>query len=266
MKWLNWTIFAAVGCLPALALADEPAKKEKDEGLKVKFGLTIVVPGENGPKVLFEGGDSKNLKEFAQLFAGFAKRAQVKVADAKDDKKPPVDEAAVRQLMDQLAAKAMTLTLRVNHGEKSTFLGVGTSPPPTVLSKQLGLHDGMGLVADEVVPDGPAAKAGLKQYDVLEKLDDQLIINFEQLAVLVRSHKPGDEVKLTVIHEGKPAVLTAKLTEHEAQVGWAHPQEYELHAHVTDPHSPMRVWEIVHETRVFDKAEPAKTVPAPEKK
>ena len=38
-----------------------------------------------------------------------------------------------------------------------TFLGVETSEVPRVLSEQLGLAKGFGLVVDYVVPDGPAA-------------------------------------------------------------------------------------------------------------
>ena len=45
----------------------------------------------------------------------------------------------------------------------------------------------------------PAAEAGLLQNDVLEKLDDQLLVNTAQFTVLVRSKKPGDEVTLSVI-------------------------------------------------------------------
>src|ERR1043165_8725518 len=41
-----------------------------------------------------------------------------------------------------------------------TFLGVETSEVPRVLSEQLGLAKGFGLVVDYVVPDGPAATAG----------------------------------------------------------------------------------------------------------
>src|SRR5205085_1498555 len=62
-------------------------------------------------------------------------------------------------------------------------------------------------------PRPPAAEAGLKQYDVLHKIDDQILVNEQQLAVLVRAHKPSEEVKLTVIRDGKPQTLTAKLAE-----------------------------------------------------
>jgi hypothetical protein len=71
----------------------------------------------------------------------------------------------------------------------------------------------VGLVVDELVPDSPAAKAGLKEYDVLQKLDDQLLVNPEQLATLVRMHKSGEEITLTVIREGKPTEVKVTLAE-----------------------------------------------------
>lgn len=97
--------------------------------------------------------------------------------------------------------------------EKGAYLGVATSAPPRALRQQLQLPNGIGLVVDFVAPKSPAEEAGLKQYDVLHKLDDQLLVNQQQLAVLVRSHKGGDEVKLTVIRRGKSETITAKLGE-----------------------------------------------------
>ena len=112
---------------------------------------------------------------------------------------------------------AATFGAELIEREKGAYLGISATPPPAVLRKQLALAEGMGLVVEVVMPDSPAAAAGLKKFDVLQKLDDQLLINSEQLAVLVRSHKPGDEIKLAVIREGKPLVLAAKLVEHELE-------------------------------------------------
>jgi hypothetical protein len=100
---------------------------------------------------------------------------------------------------------------------KASYLGLNTSPAPAALQKQLQLKTGVGLVVDAVDADSPAAKAGVKEFDVLHKLDDQLLINNEQLAVLVRSMEVGREVKLTVIREGKPQTMTAKLSERTLQ-------------------------------------------------
>jgi hypothetical protein len=99
--------------------------------------------------------------------------------------------------------------------EKVAFLGVSGSPLSPVLREQLKLPNGIGMVVDFVEPKSPADEVGLKQYDILQKLDDQLIVNAHQLAVLVRMHKPGDEITLTVIHRGDAKPLKAKLIEKE---------------------------------------------------
>jgi hypothetical protein len=96
---------------------------------------------------------------------------------------------------------------------RAAYLGVSTSSPDTALQKQLQLKPGVGLVVDSVEPGSPAEQAGVRQYDVLHKLDDQLLVNTDQLSVLVRSYDAGKEVKLSVIREGKPESLTTKLAE-----------------------------------------------------
>ena len=63
-----------------------------------------------------------------------------------------------------------------------------------------------------IAPDSPAAAAGLKEHDILQKVNDQLIINFEQLHVLIRSKKAGEKVKLTVLRQGSEKQLDAKLS------------------------------------------------------
>jgi hypothetical protein len=100
---------------------------------------------------------------------------------------------------------------------KAPYLGVSTSAVPGALRQHLGLAEGIGLVVDFVEPDSPAQKAGLKQYDILTKLDDQILVNAQQLAVVVRTHKGGEEVRLTLLRGGKEQTLKAKLVEKEVK-------------------------------------------------
>ena len=131
--------------------------------------------------------------------------------------RPPRPEGQYREYWRNIARREM---------QKGAYLGVSTAPVPQVLQRHLNLPAGMGLVVQFVAPKSPAEEAGLQQDDILQKLDDQLLINSEQLAVLVRSYKPGDEIKLAIIRDGQKKVVTVKLAEHELEPLRPMPFEY----------------------------------------
>ena len=101
--------------------------------------------------------------------------------------------------------------------EPVTFLGVDTSEVPRVLSEQLGLPRGFGVVVDYVVPESAAAAAGLQQSDVIRMVNDQLIVDPEQLGKLIRSFPEGTTVNLTLLRKGKEMKVSAKLQKHESK-------------------------------------------------
>ena len=90
-------------------------------------------------------------------------------------------------------------------------MGVETSEVPRVLSEQLGLARGFGLVIDYVVPDGPAAAAGVKESDILKMLNDQILTEPDQLSKLIRSFPEGTNVTLTILRKGAESKVTVKL-------------------------------------------------------
>src|SRR6266705_2453850 len=96
-----------------------------------------------------------------------------------------------------------------------TFLGVETSEVPSVVSEQLGFAKGFGLVVDYVVPDGPAAAAGVQRNDIIKMLNDQILIDPNQLSKLVRSFAEGTTVTLTVLRKGQEQKIPVKLTKKE---------------------------------------------------
>jgi hypothetical protein len=116
---------------------------------------------------------------------------------------------------------------------KAAWLGLSASQPPQALRRQLKLPDGTGLVIDFIQPDSPASKVGLKQYDLLTKLNDQILVNAEQLSVLVRTFKPGNKVRLEFLREGDRQSVEAELIEHEVpplsdDVGFGGIQQFEF--------------------------------------
>jgi serine protease Do len=96
-----------------------------------------------------------------------------------------------------------------------TYLGVETSQVPDVVSEQLGLAKGLGLVVEYVAPNGPAASAGIQQNDILKMLNDQILIEPSQLRKLLQTFSDGTEVTLTILRKGKEQKITVKLAKKE---------------------------------------------------
>jgi serine protease Do len=62
-----------------------------------------------------------------------------------------------------------------------------------------------------ILPDSPAAKAGLKEKDIITKVDGTAIDENNSLVSLVSRKSVGEDVKLTVIRDGKEITVTVKL-------------------------------------------------------
>ena len=90
------------------------------------------------------------------------------------------------------------LGLQVSRPDESTTVHLPALPP------------GIGFMVRSITEGGPAEAAGLKELDVLWKMDDQMLVNEGQLAALLRLSKPGDEVSLSGFRAGKR--IDVKLT------------------------------------------------------
>lgn len=95
------------------------------------------------------------------------------------------------------------------------YLGIAIEPLPPALGAQLppSIPRGQGVLVAQVEPDSPAAKAGIRPYDVLLSYDDQKLFSPEQLTKLVRADKPGRQVKIQGVHNGQVGTVTVTLGE-----------------------------------------------------
>ncbi len=91
------------------------------------------------------------------------------------------------------------------------FLGVYTTRISPTLSAQLKLPTGMGLTIRHIVPNSPAAEAGLKEHDILRKFENQILIHPQQLQVLIRTSDEGDSISFTILREGQEIKVETKL-------------------------------------------------------
>jgi serine protease Do len=95
-------------------------------------------------------------------------------------------------------------------GERS-YLGVGVIELTDDRVKALNLRDDHGVEVRLVEPGSPAAKAGLKENDVILEVNGKIIDNVEQFIGSVGENQPGTKVDLTIWRSGARQTLSATL-------------------------------------------------------
>lgn len=113
-----------------------------------------------------------------------------------------------------VAAPALAEEQKAESG-KSWFLGVHCLPAPAAVAAQLKIDKGKGVMVESVLPDSPAAKAGVSQYDVILKAGDQTIGTPEDLAAAVRN-SGGKPLSLECWHAGEQKTIEVTPAERPA--------------------------------------------------
>jgi hypothetical protein len=93
----------------------------------------------------------------------------------------------------------------------AAFLGVVSAAVPGMLAEHLDLKPGAGIVVQALMPDGPAAKAGIAVHDVITRVAGQPVGSAVDLTRQVAACKPGETIHLDVIHKGQAAGIDVTL-------------------------------------------------------
>jgi S1-C subfamily serine protease len=114
------------------------------------------------------------------------------------------------------AIRRSVAQLREDGSAEYAYIGVSSQSLYPQLARKLGLDTSFGGLISEVVPGGPADEAGLEggddklrfqaaQYrtggDVILEIDGREIVDDDDLSEVIASHKPGDRVELTILHD-----------------------------------------------------------------
>jgi hypothetical protein len=86
--------------------------------------------------------------------------------------------------------------------EFSGYLGIAVDTLPSAVSAQLPNGVTQGVLIKSFAPDSPAVTTELKPYDVMFAYDDIKLNHPAQFIKIVRSDKPGREVKIKVVRKG----------------------------------------------------------------
>lgn len=115
------------------------------------------------------------------------------------------------------SVKGMLNQLTETGKAKRAYLGVYSSEitPEAAKAYNLPVTSGAYLYSPSsysaIVKDSPAAKAGLKDKDIVTKVNGTSVGSAGSLANLISEYKPGDTVQLTVIREGKEIAVNVTL-------------------------------------------------------
>jgi C-terminal processing protease CtpA/Prc len=102
-------------------------------------------------------------------------------------------------------------------GSDGSWLGVETSEVTQQKAKDLHLPAERGAVVGKVLADSPAAKAGLKQNDVVTEINGQRVEGTAQFRRMIHEIPAGRPVQLTVWRDGRSQTISATLGKSEAR-------------------------------------------------
>jgi Do/DeqQ family serine protease len=120
----------------------------------------------------------------------------------------PINTA--KNIADQLIAKG-----KVEHA----YLGIQMVNLSPELKKQINqdpnsnitVQQDQGVLIAKVMPDSPAAKAGLKSGDVIDKINNQTMKDSSAIQQLVEQTPVGNELQIGVTRNGQPMTLPVRV-------------------------------------------------------
>ncbi|MEZ5957939.1 MAG: Do family serine endopeptidase [Hyphomonadaceae bacterium] len=97
------------------------------------------------------------------------------------------------------------------------WIGVSIQPLDADIANSLGLDEARGALVATVTPDGPAARAGLQQGDVILTFNGQRIENSRDLTQRVGATAIGQNSRVEILRNGRRQTLTLRLGERPSE-------------------------------------------------
>ena len=114
-------------------------------------------------------------------------------------------------------AKPVIEALRKGEKVQRGYLGIGIRPLDEDTADALGISKNRGEFIGTVQPGQPAAKAGVKEGDIVLKVAGKDVTPDQTLSYIVANIKPGTKIVLDIIREGKPTKVNVTVGERPSE-------------------------------------------------
>lgn len=168
--------------------------------------------------------------------AGPAEKAGLQDGDVilKVDGKAPESYAKLVESIREMS-EGDKLELSVSRNKKTLELTVTlenrpargpTQQSPPIMGVQGEDAEGGGATLTTITKDGPSDKAGLKDGDVVKKVEGKPLENYAALLTEIRSRRPDDKLKVSIVRGEEKLELTVKLGDRNADSAGDRPYTY----------------------------------------
>jgi len=149
----------------------------------------------------------------AKLQAELESRADQKV-EFEDEPVESTQTVVVEQDPGQIEVQPKIETDGMNiviGDDDSSWLGVETHEVTSDKAKELKLSAERGVLLGKILPDSPAAKAGLKENDVVTEINGQRVEGAAQFRRMIHEIPAGRSIQLSVWRDGRMQTISATL-------------------------------------------------------
>jgi serine protease Do len=110
-------------------------------------------------------------------------------------------------------ARGVLTQLREHGRVQRGYLGIQLHELDPDLARMIGLGEPRGALVVDVVPGEPAEKAGLRPWDVVTTVAGEAIEDGDALVRTISALRPGSEIRLGIVRDGRPVTVSARLEE-----------------------------------------------------
>jgi serine protease Do len=108
-------------------------------------------------------------------------------------------------------AKVILPQLKASGHVSRGYLGVRLQNVTQDLKDAFGLKDTKGALVQDVDKGLPGDKAGIRAGDVIVGVEGKPVATTDELVKIISAREPGSRVRLNLIRDGRPVVVTARL-------------------------------------------------------